>query len=618
MGKEKAGERIMCGIIGYIGHRNAIEVVLEGLKKLEYRGYDSAGIACMLNEKIKTIKCKGKIKNLESLIEERLKKSYIAIGHTRWATHGKPSDENAHPHCSGGIALVHNGIIENYAELKNELTRDGYKFTSETDTEVIAHLIRKFRENLSLVDSVKKAVSMLKGSYAVVVMDEKKPDEIIGVRMESPLVVGISDNEKFIASDVPAFLNYCNRVIFLDDNEMVVLKRENYKIYDLKGTEKKKKPILITWTASMAEKGGYKHFMLKEIYEQPRALADTIRGRVLPDGSKVNYKEWGLTIDEMSLIKKIYLIACGTSYHACMIGKYTIERIAKIPVEIDIASEFRYREVPFEKDSLFIAITQSGETADTLAALRYAKKAGVKTLTICNVLGSTASRESDAVFYTHSGPEIGVASTKAFTSQIVALYILAFALSRARRINVALTNEKFLLDLFHLPRMAEDTLKLDEKIQLLAKEVYRKPNFLYLGRGLNYPVALEGALKLKEISYIHAEGYAAGEMKHGPIALVEEGFPVIFIVSDDFYLEKTLSNMQEIKARDGFIITISSSKDDKLKKLSDRYIYVEGINSYLNTVLFSIPLQLLAYHVALLRGCDVDQPRNLAKSVTVE
>lgn len=609
----------MCGIIGYIGDKNAIQIVLDGLKKLEYRGYDSAGIACLLNGKTKTVKCKGKIKNLESLVDDSLKQSKIAIGHTRWATHGKPSDENAHPHCSGSIALVHNGIIENYAEIKKELQTEGYKFASQTDTEVIAHLIRKYRENnLSLEDSIRKAVSRLKGSYAIVIMDDKEPDKLIGVRMESPLVVGISDSEKFIASDVPAFLNHCNRVIFLEDGEMIVLNKEGFRVYDLKGKEKKKTPVTITWTASMAEKGGFKHFMLKEIYEQPRALSDTIRGRVLSDQGKIVFEEFGLTRDEMRRIEKIYLVACGTSYHACLIGEYIIENLAQIPVEVDIASEFRYRNMPFEKNSLFVAITQSGETADTLAALRYAKKFGVKTLSICNVLGSTASREADAVFYTHSGPEIGVASTKAFTSQIVALYILSIGLSIAKGVFPKILIKNLLEELLLLPRLAEETLLLDKKIQLLAKEVYRKPNFLYLGRGLNYPVALEGALKLKEISYIHAEGYAAGEMKHGPIALVEEGFPVVFIASDDLYLEKTISNIEEIKARDGFVITISSSKEEKLKKLSDRFIYVEGINSYLNTVLFSIPLQLLAYHVALLRGCDVDQPRNLAKSVTVE
>ncbi len=608
----------MCGIIGYIGDKKAVELVIEGLKKLEYRGYDSAGIACLFDHKIKTVKCKGKIKNLENLIDEKLKKTKIAIGHTRWATHGKPSDENAHPHCSGGIALVHNGIIENYAELKSELEREGYKFSSETDTEVIVHLIRKYRNSLSIEDAVRKAISRLKGSYALVIMDESEPDKLIGIRMESPLVVGILDNEKFIASDIPAFLAYCNKVIFLEDGDLIVLKKDEAKVYDFNGKEKKKKQTIISWTASMAEKGGFKHFMLKEIHEQPRAIADTIRGRVLPDGSDILYQEWGLTKEQISSIRKIYLVACGTSYHACMIGKYIIEKIAKIPVEVDIASEFRYRSVPFEKESLFIAITQSGETADTLAALRFAKKAGVKTLSICNVLGSTASREADAIFYTHSGPEIGVASTKAFTAQIVALYIFAFAMALATKTQQKTIIEKFLLDLFQLPRLAEESLKLDDKIQKLAKEVYRKPNFLYLGRGPNYPVALEGALKLKEISYIHAEGYAAGEMKHGPIALVEEGFPVVFIVSEDLYLEKTLSNIEEIRARDGFVITISSSKEEKLKKLSDRFIYVEGINSYLNTVLFTIPLQLLAYYVALLRGCDVDQPRNLAKSVTVE
>jgi len=609
----------MCGIIGYIGDKNAIQIVLDGLKKLEYRGYDSAGIACLLNGKIKTVKCKGKIKNLESLVDDSLKQSKMAIGHTRWATHGKPSDENAHPHCSGSIALVHNGIIENYAEIKEELQTEGYKFVSQTDTEVIAHLIRKYRENnLSLEDSIRKAVSRLKGSYAIVIMDEKEPDKLIGVRMESPLVVGISDGEKFIASDIPAFLNHCNRVIFLEDGEMIILNKEGFKVYDLEGKKKEKSPTTITWTASMAEKGGFKHFMLKEIYEQPRALSDTIRGRVLSDQGKIVFEEFGLTKDEMRSIEKIYLVACGTSYHACLIGEYIIETVAQIPVEVDIASEFRYRNIPFEKNSLFIAITQSGETADTLAALRYAKKFGVKTLSICNVLGSTASREADAVFYTHSGPEIGVASTKAFTCQIVALYILSIGLSIAKKNSPKTLIKNLLEELLLLPRMAEEILLLDKKIQLLAKEIYRKPNFLYLGRGLNYPVALEGALKLKEISYIHAEGYAAGEMKHGPIALVEEGFPVVFIASDDLYLEKTISNIEEIKARDGFVITISSSQEEKLKKLSDRFIYVAGINSYLNTVLFSIPLQLLAYHVALLRGCDVDQPRNLAKSVTVE
>lgn len=608
----------MCGIIGYIGNRDAVWVVLEGLKRLEYRGYDSAGIACLVDGNLKTVKCTGKIKNLELLIENSFKQAKIAIGHTRWATHGKPSWENAHPHCSGSIAVVHNGIIENYMEIKRQLQAQGYKFASETDTEVIAHLINEYRKTQSFEEAVRKAIHKLKGSYAIVVMDKNEPDKLIGARMESPLVVGISDDEKFIASDVPAFLSWCNKVLFLEDCEMVVLKRDEYEVYDFEGNKIEKTPTTITWTAGMAEKGGFKHFMLKEIYEQPRAIADTIRGRVLPEDIEIVYEEWGLTQQEMKNFSKIYLVACGTSYHACMIGKYMIEELCNIPVEVDIASEFRYRKVPFEKNSLFVAITQSGETADTLAALRYAKNNGIKTLSICNVLGSTASRESDSVFYTRCGPEIGVASTKAFTSQIVALYILSIGLSLSKgKINKK-TAKALIDDLLVLPRKVENTLKLDESIEKIAKEVYRKPNFLYLGRALNYPVALEGALKLKEISYIHAEGYAAGEMKHGPIALVEEGFPVVFIVSNNVLLDKTVSNIQEVKARDGFVITFTDSTEETVKNLSDRVIYIEGLNNYLNTVLFTVPLQLLAYHIAVLRGCDVDQPRNLAKSVTVE
>lgn len=608
----------MCGIIGYIGDKDAVSIVIDGLKRLEYRGYDSAGVACIVNGTLETVKCKGKIRELESLINEQLKKAQIAIGHTRWATHGKPSNENAHPHRSGSIVLVHNGIIENYAQLKKELQQEGYLFSSETDTEVIAHLINKYRKNASFEKAVLEAVKKLKGSYAFVVLDENHPDRLIGVRMESPLVVGVSNGEKFLASDVPAFLNHCNQVLFLEDGEIAVLTKDSYKIYDFQGIEKQKNPVTITWTASMAEKGGYKHFMLKEILEQPRAIADTIRGRVLPEALEVVYEEIGLTKEELKKINRIYLVACGTSFHACLAGKYMIEDLCNVSVEVDIASEFRYRRLPMEKDALFIAITQSGETADTLAALRYAKNRGLKTLTICNVLGSTASREADAVFYTHSGPEIGVASTKAFTSQIVALYILSIAISLSKAMLDKKIALKLINDLMALPRKIEDSLKLDSQIQMIAKEVYRKPNFLYLARGINYPIALEGALKLKEISYIHAEGYAAGEMKHGPIALVEEGFPVVFIVSEDYLFEKTVSNIQEIKARDGFVITLTDSKKEILKTVSDRIVYIDGLNVYLNTVLFTVPLQLLAYHVAVLRGCDVDQPRNLAKSVTVE
>jgi len=608
----------MCGIIGYIGDKNAVQIVLDGLKRLEYRGYDSAGIACIIDGSARTIKCKGKITQLESLIDEGLKSSQIAIGHTRWATHGKPSDENAHPHSSGAIVLVHNGIIENYRELKNELEKKGYKFVSETDTEVIAHLIDSYSKNYPFEEAVKKAVKRLKGSFAIVILNEKNPDTLIGIRKESPLVVGISGKEKFVASDIPAFLNYCKEVIFLDDEELAVLKRDSLKIYDFNGIEKSKSPTTITWTAGMAEKGGFKHFMLKEIYEQPRALSDTIAGRVLPDNYRIVCEEFGLSKKEMEAFEKIYLVACGTSYHACLAGEYIIEEICGIPAEADIASEFRYKKVPFEKNSLFVVITQSGETADSLAALKYAKNHGIKTLSICNVLGSTASREADAVFYTHSGPEIGVASTKAFTSQILALYLLSIGIAQAKNKISKLTAKKLIDDIFALPGKVETVLKLDSVISSISKEVYKKPNFLYLGRGINYPIALEGALKLKEISYIHAEGYPAGEMKHGPIALVEEGFPVVFVASDGHLLEKTISNMQEIKARDGFIITLTDNENEDLKRVSDRLIKIEGLNSYLNTILFTVPLQLLAYHIAVLRGCDVDQPRNLAKSVTVE
>ncbi|MEN2986622.1 MAG: glutamine--fructose-6-phosphate transaminase (isomerizing) [Thermodesulfovibrionaceae bacterium] len=608
----------MCGIIGYIGERNAVEVVLEGLKRLEYRGYDSAGIAYICNSSINTVKCKGKIRNLEALLSSQINSGQVAIGHTRWATHGKPSDENAHPHISGSIAVVHNGIIENYVELKKELVSEGYKFISETDTEVIAHLIDKYKKKYSFIEAIKQTCRRLKGSYALVVLDEQEPDKLVGVKMESPIVVGVNEGEKFIASDVPAFLNYCRNVIFLDDGEIVILTKDSYEITDLNGKKHKKEPILITWTASMAEKSGYKHFMLKEIYEQPRAVGDTIKGRVLVEEADIVYEEFGLTSDELKSIKKIYLVACGTSYHACLVGKYMIEDLAGVSVETEIASEFRYRKIPFEKNSLFLAISQSGETADTLAALKYAKENKVKTLSICNVLGSRITRESDYVFYTHSGPEIGVASTKAFTSQIVALYIFALGLAISKeKIN---KNKVRLLitHLMELPKKMEEALRSDRPVYQIAKEIYKKPNFLYLARGINYPIALEGALKLKEISYIHAEGYAAGEMKHGPIALVEDGFPVVFIVSEDSLFEKTIANIEEIKSRDGLVITLTNSRKAILKNLSDYFIYIKGLNKYLNTILFTLPLQLLAYYIADLRGCDVDQPRNLAKSVTVE
>ncbi|HCZ11694.1 MAG TPA: glutamine--fructose-6-phosphate transaminase (isomerizing) [Nitrospiraceae bacterium] len=612
----------MCGIIGYIGNKNAIPFVMDGLKRLEYRGYDSAGIAYFSEGAIEIKSCKGKIHDLENIIGNLNLSSNIAVGHTRWATHGRPSDENAHPHRSDGIVIVHNGIIENYIELKHRLQKEGFVFASETDTEVLCHLINSKLKNqnskLSLEDAVKATIKEIKGAYAFAVIYEKEPDKVIAVRKESPLVIGLGDGEYFLASDVPAFLSRSKEVIFLDNDEMAIIRRDGVIITDFDGAPINKNVVTVSWSPSMAEKGGYRHFMLKEIYEQPRAIADTIRGRVLPEKGEVTLEEFGLTADYIKKIDKIFITACGTSYHAGIVGKYMIEETARIPVEVDIASEFRYRDPIMKGTTLFIAITQSGETADTLAALREAKRLGAKTLSICNVIGSTASRESDFVFYTHSGPEIGVASTKAFTTQIVALYLLAIALGKERGILPDEASSSLIEELLHLPVKAEQALELDGEINAIAKELFKAKDFLFLGRGILYPIALEGALKLKEISYIHAEGYPAGEMKHGPIALIDEEVPVLILAPSGRLYEKALSNMEEAKSRGGAIIAVTSTDNASAKNLSKYSIAINKSNDYLNTVLLTIPLQLLAYHIAVLRGCDVDQPRNLAKSVTVE
>jgi glucosamine--fructose-6-phosphate aminotransferase (isomerizing) len=608
----------MCGIIGYIGTKNAISIVMEGLKRLEYRGYDSAGIAYFVGDSIAVKRCKGKIQVLEGIMRGTEIESHSAIGHTRWATHGKPSDENAHPHRSNGIVVVHNGIIENYITLKRSLTQEGYEFTSETDTEVLCHLIMKYSLEAPLEDAVRRAIKNLKGAYAFAVLSEDEPDKIIAVRKESPLVIGLGEEEYFLASDVPAFLSHSRDVIFLDNNEMAILQKEGVAITDFEGNPINKEVVSITWSASMAEKGGYRHFMLKEIFEQPRALADTLRGRVLPDKGDVVIEEFGLKEKDFSSFDKVMIVACGTSYHAAMIGKYIIEEIAHIPVETDIASEFRYRKPIINERTLLIAISQSGETADTLAAMREARRLGAKILVVCNVIASTAAREADFVFYTHSGPEIGVASTKAFTTQILALYLFAIALGR--RLNTL--NEASAIghieDLMRLPGKVESCLELNHQISQIAKDLSKAQDFLYLARGINYPIALEGALKLKEISYIHAEGYPAGEMKHGPIALIDEDLPVVVIVPNDTLYEKVVLNMEEVKSRGGKIVAITCRPDDAIDRLSYRTVVVEGINPILDTILFAVPLQLLAYHISVLRGCDVDQPRNLAKSVTVE
>jgi glucosamine--fructose-6-phosphate aminotransferase (isomerizing) len=607
----------MCGIIGYIGKRNAVSVVLEGLKRLEYRGYDSAGIAFFSNKGIEVRRSVGKIKELASLLERENPSSHISLGHTRWATHGKPSEENAHPHSSNGITLVHNGIIENYLPLKRKMIEKGYHFVSETDTEVLCHLIEDYARRYPLEDAVREALKEVKGAYALAVIKEDEPDKIVGVKKDCPLVVGLGNGEFFIASDVPAFLSYSRDVIFLDDAEIVVLTNNGIKI-TLDGIPVQKDVKSVSWSHSMAEKGGYRHFMLKEIYEQSRAIADTLRGRFNAESGEVNLEEFGMNEEYLKTVKRIFIVACGTSYHAALIGKYMIEGLVRIPVEVDIASEFRYRDPIVRAGDLMISISQSGETADTLAAQREAKRLGAKVLTICNVVGSTASREADAVFYTHSGPEIGVASTKAFTTQIVGLYLFAVGIGKLRAVISEDMAKDFLRELLTLPGKVEKALATDENIVMIARDFFKARGFLYLGRGIHYPIALEGALKLKEISYIHAEGYPAGEMKHGPIALIDEELPVVVLVPNDNLLEKIISNIQEVKSRGGKVISITNSAIDEVCGISDRCISVSETNPYLTTVLMAVLIQLLAYHIGVLRGCDVDQPRNLAKSVTVE
>ncbi len=608
----------MCGIIGYIGNKNAVTVILEGLKRLEYRGYDSAGVAFFQDEGINVIRCKGKIKDLNSLIGTGDLTSSTAIGHTRWATHGKPSEENAHPHSAGGIILVHNGIIENYLVIKKKLIERGCRFKSETDTEVLTHLISHYADKLPLEEAVREALKEVEGAYAIAVMNEREPGKIVGVRKDSPLVVGIGDGEYFVASDVPAFLNYTRDVIFLDEEEMVILTNDGVVVTTLDGLPVQKNVKSITWSPAMAEKGGYRHFMLKEIFEQPRAVSDTIRGRFSIESGEVNTDEFGLSEEILKNAKKIFIVACGTSWHAGLTGKYMIEDIATVPVEVDIASEFRYRKPIIDPGDLMIVITQSGETADTLAAQREAGRLGAKVLTICNVVGSTSAREADAIFYTHSGPEIGVASTKAFLTQVTALYLLAVALGRIRGAISEEESKELLNELLLLPGKIEKTLAVDHEIKEIARKYFKARGFIYLGRNINFPIALEGALKLKEISYIHAEGYPAGEMKHGPIALIDEELPVVILIPKDKLFGKMVTGIQEVNTRGGNVISISNEGCGEVRELSKDCIIVPESNPYLSAMLLAVPLQLLAYHIGVLRGCDVDQPRNLAKSVTVE
>jgi len=609
----------MCGIIGYVGPKETAEVLIEGLKRLEYRGYDSAGIAVFHQGQIEIRRKKGKLTHLKELIEQESFDGRAGIGHTRWATHGRPSDENAHPHKAGRVAVVHNGIIENYLPLKEDLKKRGHRFTSETDTEIISHLIDEFlQEGYEPLIAVRKAIERIKGSYALGILVEGEQRALIACRNESPLVIGLGEGEYFIASDIPPILPHTRNFIFMEDGEIAYLSTEGIKLYDSEGKEISREAKQVDWSPLMAERTGYKHFMLKEIFEQPRAVIDTIRGRVSEEKGDAVFEEVHLDQKVLKKIRRIILLACGTSYHAALVGKFLFEEFCRIPVEVDIGSEFRYRNPIIGEDTLLIAISQSGETADTLAGLREGKRKGAMTLAICNVVESTLARESHSVIYTHAGPEIGVASTKTFITQLVVLLLLALRMGRELgRIGVQ-EGRSLIEELIKIPHRMEETLKSSKQVVQIAKKYLQAKHFLYLGRGINYPIALEGALKLKEISYIHAEGYPAGEMKHGPIALIDREMPVVVLAPKNEVYEKILSNIEEVKAREGMVIGLASPSDREIGRRVDDVIYIPDTHPFLSPILLTIPLQLLAYYMADFKGTDVDQPRNLAKSVTVE
>ena len=609
----------MCGIVGYVGDQEAVPVLLDGLRRLEYRGYDSAGVAVLHKSTIEVRRSVGKLANLEKALADRAIPGRTGIGHTRWATHGKPSEQNAHPHRSDGCVLVHNGIIENYVALKQELLRDGYRFESETDTEVVAHLIgRNVKQGASLVEAVREATREIKGSYAIAALCEQEPQTLVAARSGCPLVIGLCAGATLVASDVMAMLAHTKDVTYLEEGDVAVVTPSQVSITDAHGAPVRRPVTRVSWDAAAAEKGGYTHFMLKEIYEQPQAILDTMRGRYTFETGEADLPDIGLTDEQFAQIGRIWIVACGTSWHAGLVGKYLIEEMVRTPVQVDIGSEFRYRNPLVEKDDLFVTISQSGETADTLAAAREAKQQGARVVSIVNVVGSTLARESDGVLYTHCGPEIGVASTKAFTAQLTALYLLALHLARVRGVLNANDGRVWLERFVALPSLVEQILKRDGEIQTIAKRYYEKRNFLYLGRGINYPIALEGALKLKEISYIHAEGYAAGEMKHGPIALIDQDMPVVVLAPRDRLYEKTVGNLMEVKARNAPVIALVSEGERDLGSVADAVFTIPEVPALLTPILFTVALQLLAYHIAVLRGTDVDQPRNLAKSVTVE
>ena len=610
----------MCGIVGYVGHQKSATLLLEGLKKLEYRGYDSAGIALMDEANhIQMRRAEGKLSRLIDEVQANPCDGTIGIGHTRWATHGRPSEANAHPHRSGDVVVVHNGIIENYLELREQLQAQGRIFLSETDTEIIAHLIDlHLQDSIDFTGAVRKALQYVKGSYAIGVLCEKEPRLLIGAKKASPLVIGVGHSEHFLASDVPALLDHTRQMIFMDDEEMVVLRDDGFELTDLEGKAVHREPTYISWTPMMAEKGGFKHFMLKEIHEQPRVVTDTIRGRILGRKKEICLGAVGINDETLKKTRKIHLVACGTSWHAALVGKFMLEGLARIPTEVDLGSEFRYRDPILPRNTLFITISQSGETADTLAANEEARRKGCLTLGICNVVDSSLARKSHGVFYTHAGPEISVASTKAFTTQLTALYLMSLHLGRLLGRVSEEAMEQHLTELRKLPLLLEDVLAREKTVEAVARKYAQCEDFLYLGRGIHYPVALEGALKLKEISYIHAEGYPAGEMKHGPIALIDEHCPTVVLLPHNELYDKVFNNLEEVKARNGNVIALVNYGDTEAEKHADDLIHVPESNPYLSPILMTIPLQLLAYHIAVIKGTDVDQPRNLAKSVTVE
>ncbi len=609
----------MCGIVGYIGNREAAPLILESLKKLEYRGYDSAGIAVLSDGQVTIRRCEGKLKSLEEILLLRPIRGKIGIGHTRWATHGRPSETNAHPHRAGEVVVVHNGIIENYLEIKEHLLKRGARFESETDTEIVAHLVdEKIQKGVDFLSAVRKSLREIHGSYALLFLNQRDPERLIVAKNSTPIVVGWGEGETFVASDIPALLDYTRKVTFLEDGEVGEVTAEGFRLLDGKGKAVRRSFKEISWDTVAARKGGYRHFMLKEIHEQPRAIADTFRGRISLKEGEVSLEGIHLKASEVKRIERVHLVACGTAWHAALLGKFMLEEIAQIPAEADYGSEFRYRSPLIDSRSLLLLISQSGETADTLAAVDMARGKKAKVISICNVVDSSLARKSDGVFYTHAGPEISVASTKAFSTQLTALYLLAIGLGRLNGRLKRAEAKGLLEDLMHLPHWVEEALKLEGELENLAQDLSSASDFLYLGRGINYPIALEGALKLKEISYIHAEGYPAGEMKHGPIALIDEKMPVVVLLPKDRYFQKTLGNLKEVESRGGKVIALTDQGNGPVEAAAYRVLTVPKASHFLTPIVLTIPLQLLAYYIAVHRGTDVDQPRNLAKSVTVE